>query len=98
MSEMQSRCKFSIFLKSFIFFQGMTIIKKGKICDSPAGAEERFIRFTDLLRPIYEIVIFSREKFDFIQNSDHDRVKRVFFFLVIKYVIKKFLINIFNVS
>jgi len=37
---MQSRCKFSIFLKSFIFFQGMTTIKKGKICDSPAGAEE----------------------------------------------------------
>ena len=37
---LQSRCKFSIFLKSFIFFQGMTIIKKGKMCDSPAGAEE----------------------------------------------------------
>ncbi|CBY42066.1 unnamed protein product, partial [Oikopleura dioica] len=28
---------------------GMTIIKKGKICDSPAGAEECSRRFTDLL-------------------------------------------------
>ncbi|CBY12352.1 unnamed protein product [Oikopleura dioica] len=36
----------------------MTIIKKGKICDSPAGAEECFIRFTDLLPRFFLSFIF----------------------------------------